>query len=147
MLMHYHTYHIKNNMDLDTYQQLYKYLTSGDVPEKLNQKQATTFKKQATHYLIVNKLLHCKNTKTPSKPLKVIKSTELEITLHNLHSNILSGHFRIEGTYNHARSIYYWSNLYKSIAEYIKSFDTCQQQGAPVPHKKLYPIQVENPFN
>jgi hypothetical protein len=132
---------------LDIYQQLYKYLTSGDVPEELNQKQTTTFKKQATHYLIVNKLLHRRNTKTPSEPLKVIKTTELETTLHNLHSNILSGHFGIEGTYNRARSRYYWPNLYKSIAEYIKSCDTCQRQGAPIPHEELHPIQVGKPFD
>ena len=79
--------------------------------------------------------------------MKVIKSTELESILHNLHSNILSGHFGVEATYNRARSRYYWPNLYKTIAEYIKSCDTCQRQGKPIPHEELHPIQVGQPFD
>ena len=63
------------------------------------------------------------------------------------YSNILTGHFGIEATYNHARIRYYWPNLYKTIAEYIKSCDTCQRQGAPTPHEKLHPIQVEKLFD
>ena len=79
--------------------------------------------------------------------MKVIKSTELETILHNLHSNILSGHFGVETTYNRARSRYYWPGLYKSIAEYIKTCDTCQCQGAPKSHEELHPIQVGLPFD
>ena len=57
----------------------------------------------------------------------MIKTTELENILHNLHSNILTGHFGVEATYNRARTHYYWPNLYKTIAEYIKSCNTCQR--------------------
>jgi hypothetical protein len=134
-------------MDLETYQQLYQYLSTGDVPEKWTNKQITTFKKQATHYLIQNNLLFRRNNKNPMEPLKVIKTTELENILHNLHSNILTGHFGIEATYNRARIRYYWPNLYKTIAEYIKSCDTCQRQGAPTPHEELHPIRVGEPFD
>jgi hypothetical protein len=134
-------------MDLETYQQIYRYLTTGDVPEGWTTKQITTFKKQTTHYLIQNNLLFRRNNKNPTEPLKVIKTTELENILHNLHSNILTGHFGIEATYNRARTRYYWPNLYKTIAEYIKSCDTCQRQGAPTPHEELHPIQVGKPFD
>ena len=94
-------------MDLETYQQIYRYLITGDVPERWTTKQITTFKKQTTHYLIQNNLLFRRNNKNPTEPLKVIKITELENILHNLHSNILTGHFGIEATYNRARTRYY----------------------------------------
>jgi len=87
-------------MDLDNYQRLYQYLKTGKLPDNMDTKQMTTFKKQTTHYLIQNNILLRRNTKNPLEPLKVIKTTELETTLHNLHSNILTGHFGIEATYN-----------------------------------------------
>ena len=114
-------------MDITSYQQLYQYLKTGDIPKKMTNQQIKTFKKQSTHYFIQNNLLFRRNIKTPSEPLKVIKSTELESILYNLHSNILSGYFGVKATYNHARSRYYWPNLYKTIAKYVKSCDTCQR--------------------
>jgi transposase InsO family protein len=134
-------------MDLDNYQRLYQYLKTGKLPDNMDTKQMTTFKKQTTHYLIQNNILLRRNTKNPLEPLKVIKTTELETTLHNLHSNILTGHFGIEATYNRARSRYYWPNMYKVIAGYIKSCDTCQRQGAPTPHEELHPIPIGKPFD
>src|SRR5271163_4470736 len=134
-------------MDITTYQQLYQYLKTRDVSKEWTKQQITTFKKQATYYLIQNNLLFRRNTKNPSELLKVIKSTELESILHNLHSNILSGHFGVEATYNRARSRYYWPNLYKTIAEYIKLCNTCQCQGAPISYEELYSIQVGQLFN
>ena len=112
-------------MDLDTYQQIFQYLKTGEVLEEWTTKQITTFKKQTTHYLIQNNILFRHNIKNPTEPLKVIKTTELENILHNLHSNILSGYFGIEATYNRTRTRYYWPKLYKTIVEYIKSCDTC----------------------
>ena len=94
-------------MNLDNYQQLMDYLTTGQLPQQLDIKQWTTLKRQVTHYLIQNHILFQRNTKTPTEPLRVIKATELESTLHNLHENILTGHFGIEVTYNRARSRYY----------------------------------------
>jgi hypothetical protein len=134
-------------MDLDNYQRLYQYLKTGKLPDNMDTKQMTTFKKQTTHYLIQNNILLRRNTKNPLEPLKVIKTTELETTLHNLHSNILTGHFGIEATYNRARSRYYWSNMYKVIAGYIKFCDTCQHQGTPIPHEELHPIPIGKPFD
>src|SRR5438477_790986 len=113
-------------MDLNTHQQIFQYLKTGEVPKEWKTKQITIFKKQTTHYLIQNNILFCRNIKNPTELLKVIKITELENILHNLYSNILSGHFGIETIYNHARTRYYWSKLYKNIVEYIKSCNTCQ---------------------
>jgi hypothetical protein len=134
-------------MNLDDYQQLTDYLTTGQLPQQLDIKQRTTLKRQATHYLIQNHILFRRNTKTPTEPLRVIKATELESTLHNLHGNILTGHFGIEATYNRARSRYYWPNLYKTITDYIKACDTCQRQGAPRAHEELHPIPTGKPFD
>lgn len=134
-------------MNLESYEQLYQYLETGKLPDKLDNKQRTTLRKQSTHYLIQNHQLFRRNTKNPLEPLRVIKENELESALHNLHSNILTGHFGIEATYNRARSRYYWPGLYKTIAEYIKSCDTCQRQGAPVPHEELHPIPIGKPFD
>ena len=48
---------------------------------------------------------------------------------------------------NFTNSIITKSNLitymYKTIAEYIRSCDTCQWQGVPVQYEELYSIQVE----
>jgi len=134
-------------MDLDDYTRIYTYLSTGKLPLDLTAKEITSFKKQTTHYLTQHNILFRRNIKTPSEPLKVIKETELESILHNLHGNILTGHFGIEATYNRARSRYYWPNQYKTIVEHIKSCDTCQRQGAPVPHEELHPIPVGQPFD
>src|SRR5438552_9535518 len=134
-------------MDLDTYQQIFQYLKTEEVPEEWTTKQITTFKKQTTHYLIQNNILFCRNIKNPTEPLKVIKTIELENILHNLYSNILFGHFEIEATYNRARTRYYWPKLYKTIVKYTKSCDTCQRQGTPMPHEELHPIQVGESFD
>ena len=134
-------------MDLDNYIQIYTYLSTGKLPLDLTAKELTSLKKQTTHCLTQHNILFRRNIKNPLEPLKVIKATELESILHNLHGNILTGHFGIEATYNRARSRYYWPNQYKSIAEYIKSCDTCQRQGAPVPHEELHPIPVGQPFD
>ena len=96
-----------NIIDLATYQQLYQYLKTGDVPEEWTKQQITTFKKQATHYLIQNNLLFHRNTKNTTESLKVIKTTELESILYNLYSNILTEHFEVEATYNYIRNRYY----------------------------------------
>src|SRR4051794_18986290 len=108
-------------MDLDDYIQLYTYLSTGKLPLDLTAKEITSFKKQATHYLTQHNILFRRNIKNPMEPLKVIKATELESVLHNLHGNILTGHFGIEATYNRARSRYYWPSQYKTITEYIKT--------------------------
>lgn len=134
-------------MDLETYQWLFQYLSDGTLPTHMDNKQRITLKKQATHYLIQSHQLFRRNIKNPIEPLRVIKTTELESVLHNLHENILSGHFGIEATYNRARSRYYWPNLYKTIAKYIKSCDTCQRQGAPVQHEEMHPIPIGKPFD
>jgi hypothetical protein len=134
-------------MNLDDYQHLQQYLTTGNTPSNWTTQRIMAFKKQATHYLISNNILFRRNIKQPMEPLKVIKENELESILHNLHGNILTGHFGIEATYNRARSRYYWPNLYKTIAEYIRSCDTCQRQGAPVPHEELHPIPVNKSFD
>ena len=77
-------------MDLDDYTCIYTYLSTGKLPLDLTAKEITSFKKQTTHYLTQHNILFRRNIKTPSEPLKVIKETELESILHNLHGNTLT---------------------------------------------------------
>ena len=134
-------------MEITTYFDIYQYLQTLQLPNNLTTAQQKSFRRQTTHYFIRSNLLFRKNKVKPEEPLKVIKTTELEFILHNLHSDILAGHFEIEGTYNRAKTCYYWPSMYKTIADYVKTCDTCQRQGRPITHESLHPIPVENPYD
>ena len=118
-------------MDINLYNNLYLYLTQSIYPQSSTPAEQLSIQKQARYYLVYNQLLYRHNKKQIDKPLQVIKITELEALLHNLHNEPFSGHLGRDVTFNKISRDYYWPNMYKTIAEWIKTCDICQRQGAP----------------
>src|SRR6185369_3132958 len=134
-------------MNIEDYYNLKNYLETSTLPTGLTLLKQQQLKNQSTHYLIRNHILYRRNKKIPQEPLKVIKQQELKDILFSLHEHSLAGHFGIEGTYNRSKGRYYWPNIYRTIAEYIKTCDVCQWQRAPQHYEPLHPIQVGQPFD
>jgi Integrase zinc binding domain/Integrase core domain len=133
-------------MDYDYYQQMLRYLNTLEISEFKDITQRKAFLKQSQYYLVQDKILFRKNRVDVREPLRVVKDIELQDILHNLHSNILAGHFGKDGTYNRAKTRYYWPKMYKTISEYVQNCDTCQRQGRPTNKEPLHPIKVGEPF-
>ncbi|CAG8761551.1 13700_t:CDS:1, partial [Cetraspora pellucida] len=95
-------------MEQTLYLNFLNYLTTSELPPNLTLKEQQQFKKQATHYIVENNQLYRKPKGSLQKLLHVVQESELLTVLHGLHSDILAGHFGIDGTYNHAKNKYYW---------------------------------------
>ena len=134
-------------MEIETYHQLFQYLKQLTYPPNLTPSQQLAIQKQAQHYFIQNQQLYRRNRKNPSQPLLVIKTNEVEQTLHNIHNEPLGGHLARDITYNKIASRYYWPGMYKTIDNWIRTCDVCQRQGRPKPKEPLHPIPVGQPFD
>ncbi|CAG8753128.1 7074_t:CDS:1, partial [Cetraspora pellucida] len=81
------------------------------------------------------------------KLLYVVQESELLTVLYELYSNILANHFSIDETYNYVKNKYYWPKIYKSIANYIQTCNTCQQQEGTKQNEFLYILSVSTSFH
>ena len=113
-------------MEFETYHQLFQYLTQLSYPPNFTSSQQLAIQKQAQHYFIQNQQLYRRNRKNPSQPLLVIKTTEVERILHNIHNESLGGHLARDITYNKIASRYYWPGMYKTIDNWIRTCDVYQ---------------------
>jgi hypothetical protein len=109
--------------------------------------QQLEIRKQSFKYFIRNHQLYRRNQKQPSQPLLVIKTTEVETLIHNIHNEPLGGHLGRDITYNKIASKYYWPNMYRVIDQWVKTCDICQRQGRPKRMEPLHPIPVGHPFD
>ena len=134
-------------MEIETYQQLYQYLTQLIYPPNLTRTQQFNLQKQAQHYFVQNQQLYRCNRKHLTQPLLVVKTNEVESILHNIHNEPLGGHLARDITYNKIASRYYWPSMYKTIDNWIRTCDICQRQGRPKPKEPLHPIPVGQPFD
>ena len=134
-------------MEIETYHQLFQYLTQLTYPPNLTPSQQLAIQKQAQHYFIQNQQLYRRNRKNTSQPLLVIKINEVEQTLHNIHNEPLGGHLARDITYNKIASRYYWPGMYKTVDNWVRTCDVCQRQGRPKPKEPLHPIPVGQPFD
>ena len=134
-------------MDINLYNNLYFYITQSIYPPSSTPAEQLSIQKQAKYYLVHNQFLYRHNKRQTDKPLQVIKSTEVETLLHNMHNEPISGHLGRDVTFNRISRDYYWPNMYKTIAEWIKTCDVCQRQGAPQRQEPLHPIAVGQPFD
>ena len=95
-------------MDLTTYYNLHWFLDNKTYPVGSTIEQQTRIQNQSKYYLQIDEILYKINRKMePTTPLRVIKETELEAILSNLHSDSLSGYFGFEGTYQRIAKRYW----------------------------------------
>ena len=134
-------------MDIRLYQNLYQYLTQLKYPESSTPTQQLSIQKQAKYYTVYNHHLYRQNSQNPSNPLLVMKSTEVETLLHNIHNEPLGGHLGRDITFNKLVHKYYWPKMYNTVKEWVKTCDVCQRQGIPRRQEPLHPISVGQPFD
>ena len=133
-------------MDLNLYYNLVKYLSDLIYPESSTDEEQRKIRSQSKYFIVREGILYKKNKKNPQRPLRVVKSNEVEIILHNLHADSLAGHFGIEATYHRIAERYYWNQMYSDVREYVRTCDACQRRGGPTKHEYLHPIKVGQPF-
>ena len=114
-------------MDLETYNQLYNFLNTLNYPPDTTPAQQLEIRKQSFKYFIKNQQLYQRNQKQLLQPLLVIKTTEVETLIHNIHNEPLGGHLGRDITYNKIASKYYWPNMYRIINNWIKTCDIYQR--------------------
>ena len=81
-------------------------------------KQQLFIQKQAKHYTIYNNLLYRQNSQNP---LLIIKATEVESLLHNIHNEPLRGHLGRDITFNKLVHKYYWPKMYDIVKKWVKT--------------------------
>jgi hypothetical protein len=134
-------------MDLSLYYNLLRYLADVNVMDNLSLDEQRKLKLQSRHYLARDGQLYKRNRSHPERPLKVIKTTEVEAILYNMHSDPLAGHFAFDGTFQRTIARYFWPQMGEDIKNYINSCQTCQKFGGTRRKEPLHPIQVGKPYD
>ena len=60
-------------------------------------------------------------------PKRVIKTTEIETILFNLHADVIARHFAFDRTYQRIATQYYWPTMWKDVKDYVDICDICQK--------------------
>src|SRR5436305_15076187 len=74
--------------------------------------------------------------------------TELDIkkVLHEYHDGAIGGDFGRDITLACIRSKFWWPTMWKDVADYIKTCNTCQRYGPQLKHNPLQPYRPVYPF-
>src|SRR5947209_19225852 len=109
-------------MDLDVYYQLVRCLSDNSFSNTLSLHNHHILIHQSTHYIVRDGLLY-KKTEPNEKtfPKRVVKTTEIETILFNLHADVTAGHFAFDGTYQRIATRYYWPTMRKDIKDYVNA--------------------------
>ena len=86
-------------MDLNVYYNLLRLLEDGTLPTDITPQHEKKLRTQAKHLFIREGLLYKTNRTEPSRPLRIVKTNEIEAILYNMHAAKTAGHFNFEGTY------------------------------------------------
>lgn len=114
-------------MELNLYYNLTRYLADSTLPDNLLPDEQRKIKTQSRHYLVRDGLLYKRNRSNNQRPLRVIKPTEIETILYNMHADLSAGHFAFDATFQRTIARYFWPQMGDDIKNYIKSYQTCQQ--------------------
>ena len=130
-------------MDLDAYYQLVQYLSDNSFPNNYSLRDRHALTRQSLHYIVRDGLLYKKpeqNEKT--FPKRVIKITEIETILFNLHADVTAGHFAFDGTYQRIATRYHWPMMRKDVKDYVDACDICQRNVGNKRMAPLHPIKI-----
>src|SRR3954465_13761529 len=134
-------------MELNLYYNLLRYLDDLTLPDHLSTDEHQRIKTQSRHYLVRDGLLYKRNRQKPERPLQVVKVTEVELILYNMHSDHLAGHFAFDRTFQRTVIRYYWPQMGDDIKNYIQACQTCQKFGGNRRKEPLHPIRVGEPYD
>ncbi len=113
-------------MDENTYQELVNYLTKAEfLPEFTRQNKRTLTARARNLFVHAEKLY--KRNKDSDKPTQVLKNTEVEVVLYNLHSDPTTGHFAFDTIYECIKTRYFWHRMYRDIKNYVDACQVCQK--------------------
>ena len=113
-------------MDFATYFNILRYLETLELPDNIDAAQRRAFKRKAHYYVSIDGLLYKKNKENPTRPLRVLKKSELATVLYNFHEDPLAGHFGFSETYRAISLRYFWPQMGNDIRSYVQSCDICQ---------------------
>lgn len=133
-------------MDLNVYYNLLRLLEDGTLPTDITPQHEKKLRTQAKHLFIREGLLYKTNRTEPSRPLRIVKTNEIEAILYNMHAAETAGHFAFEGTYQRTIARYYWPEMGIDIRNYINSCQTCQKFTGRKRKEPLHPIKIGQPF-
>jgi len=99
--------------------------------------------------LVRDGLLYRKAEKHNEKqhPKRVVKVTEIEAVLYNLHADVTAGHFTFDGTYHRIATRYFWPNMRQDIKNYVNACNVCQRNVGNRRSVPLHPIKIGQPFD
>lgn len=98
---------------------------------------------RATRFLIRNDKLFFRD----KNGLKLcIKKPEVEAVLTEYHDGPIGGHFGREITIARIRQDFWWPNLWKDVATFVRTCDICQRYGPKQRHNPLSPFRPIYPF-
>ncbi|CAB4375498.1 unnamed protein product [Rhizophagus irregularis] len=134
-------------MDTDTYFDILRYLETLELSDDFDSNQCRSFKRKAHFYVSIDGLLYKKNKDSPTRPLRVLKKSELAAVLYNFHEDPLAGHFGFSETYRAISLRYFWPQMGNDIRSYVQSCDVCQRRKRPLRNEPLHPIKIGQPFD
>ena len=134
-------------MDLNLYYNLIRYLDDLILPDDASLDEQRKLKNQSRHFFVRNGLLFKRNRHNPERPLRIIKVTEVEAILYNMHSDPMAGHFAFDGTFQRTIARYYWPQMGEDIKNYIKSCQICQKFGRTRRKEPLHPICIGESYD
>ena len=135
-------------MDLDAYYQLVRCLSDNSFQDTLSLRDRRALVRQSTHYIVRDGLLYKKPEKNEKTfPKRVIKTTEIETILFNLHADVTAGHFAFDGTYQRIAARYHWPTMRKDVKDYVNACDVCQRNVGNKKPAPLHPIKIGQPFD
>lgn len=85
-------------MNQQQYNNLQYYLDTQQYPDNLNLKQQQQLKKAAKYFTNISGIFYHQDETNSDNFQHVIKESELETILYNIHDSPLAGHLKLEAT-------------------------------------------------
>src|SRR5919206_696125 len=130
-------------MDIEHYNNLFKYLKEQQFPPTLNNQQKQQLRKQSKYFTIKNNFIYKIDKRRTNNLLRVIRKHEMELVLFMFHNDPTAAHFSTDTMFDKIRSRYYWPQMFENIRAYVMSCDACQRRGKQKTKQPLHPIPVE----
>eukprot|EP00253_Pinus_taeda_P009467 PITA_09467 len=129
------------------YADIIYFLKNGYAPSHLHHTKKRALRLKAKQYQLINDILFRKNYDYVF--LDVLKKTEAEKVLQELHNRPVGGHYVGDATaHKILRAGYYWPTLFKDSHSYVRKCQVCQTTAGrqKKPSLPLRSVNIEQPF-
>ena len=101
-------------------------------------------RKMAKRFLVKDDILCYRDS---DGDLKVcLEKEDVKMVLQEYHDGAVGGHFGRDITIGRVRQHFWWPTVWKDVANYIRTCDTCQRYGPKGKHNELQPYRPVFPF-